>query len=814
MIETLDQASEDLLLEALEAARDDPALFADLFLMDPNGNGPVELNYAQRRILEEHELINWICVHRRAGKCMAYDTLVINGETLRPIEIGCASGIRTTLCYDFSQNCVVETTAQWIDSGQKTGLRLFLWNGFDLTLTNNHCLFERTRGWIPAIELKPGDEILAPGEIRIFGDISPTTEETARAVDLTLTMTRIPDEVFRYDRHGLGRYLLDLFGSVGRILKMRSSYIFNVQDRFFSRDLHHLLLRFGIASNIDSDYRLSIDTETDQRQFLRALGYDVTVLEVHSPRRWERIREIHSAGRMPVFDIGVQHPDHNFIANDCVAHNSYVMAMLAIWGAFRSDNQTVLVYAPTAPQIEVIFRNIDNFIEASPLVKNRLSRFGNQKSNRQIRTFKPIQPGRPPSIIEGRVLGLTSKLSGGLRGGTADVVLIDEAQEVRDDGWAALMPIMIGDKSGGRFGKVLTFITGTVKEAAGLFFTSVYKSHQATSLKSSVVLIPITENRDWSEEEIEVLRATVLKSDGEYIWDTEYLLQVKETESSVFRKIDIDAASTRDWAYGAQNVEASCFRMVAVDWDKAQAGTNIAVIQYDPMTKRMRPIWHEEVPRGEFTYTIALERVLELYYEYSCHSVVIDSNAAGLHFENLKMEAIRRGDSELLANLTGVTFQSYIEVRDPETAEITKKRLKPFLVKYLRDKVQKGEIELPNGSRDDALGSKLKMYNQFIQFREIDRTADNIRYNDDNEHIVDLFLFATYVVYHRFENQFEEFNPEFRSFQTFDTKPKDEEVRDLHSELIQMSIGQRQLMSRPYVFRAPLGGRELVRRSF
>lgn len=732
-----DNLSPQVRRQVLEA-RKSPLAFAEHFLKSPNPvtpDGGFKANYVQQHIMNSQARDTLVCVHRRAGKCLTGDAYVVSGPSGRPIRLDEAAKIKSTLVFDFEANAAVEAPCEWTASGSKPCVRLRFGTGQSLTLSTDHEVFDSRRGWMQAGELRVGDRILAPASLPCGPDEAGEDEVrilAARAIG----HEHIPDRAFQLDRPSLSVFVKELFEGLGR-LEHSGRCRLALPNRPFAFDLQHLLLRLGIEGRVDRENALHVEEPVDRNVFLsKVLGLDIPVLDARSPRRWALVVDAIPVGRREVYDLMVDHPDHNFVANNTVVHNSFSLAAMALWWAVCREERKILVFTSSTVQRDEFFQTIDEWIGKNELLKEFQSPSGNHRDPHQRRSFIT------DSYIAGYVLGVSDSNQGKLRGLTADIVFVDEGQELSDEDWKVVIPIMRGDVS--RRDKIRTYVAGTLNEPAGLFYERVLlRGTDQLPKGTEVIFIPITENKDWTPEMVAEERKSVPLE----MWMTEYLLEVSSPNRAVFRLADVDAAFDHDYELGVENIIEHRPRFLTVDWDKYQAGTNIAVTQYNTVTRELELIWHEEVPRSEFTYHNAVQRVLELWEQFSPELLVCDKGSGEPQIEQLTLAAIQQPHLDLLGKLEPVAFQSKMTQVDPVSGEHYDEPLKPFLVGRLSRKFQERKVRFPA-----YLDAAKK---QFLDYRVKERTERTIKFTSKNEHVIDCLLFAMYAVHTRYENDLE-----------------------------------------------------------
>lgn len=754
------------LLKQIAEARKNPRLFAEM-LIEPKSEQRFKPNFLQTQIFDSRAKTTWIAANRREGKCLTADAKVIHPETLEPVSISEAVLFSETFVFDFVTNTIMRVPCTWKRSGAQKCLRLKLGSGEQLTLTYDHLLFHWKKGWVPANSLKVGDRILSPAIIPVFGDTVPPPQQKELDIQDILDFKKIPTRVYSYDAQALQEFIVAVWVQYGRCFNEFSNITFMFWNSELALSFRHLLIRFGVDSRLDSDNNLVIDDVVDIDVFLHLIGLELTVTQVRSPRKWDVVVDKEKAGERPTFDLVVDHPDHNFIANNVVVHNSFSLAVLALWHAITSLNQDIVIFAPSSTQVNELFDTIDSFMIINPWLRDLQapkSEGGNHR-NPQQRTFATR------SKIKGQIMGMSGRIEGGKRGLTPIVSIIDEAQLMDKEDWAVLSPMMDGNK----FYKHLirNYVTGTIREPVGWFYEKMYTLPVQDNEKR--IFIPINQNPDYTLEEVEQIR----KTQPEHIWISEYLLQVTAQDAAVFKKENVERACQKDYEYGPDNINDSLVRFIGVDWDKAVTGTNIVVFQYSPNTERLQVIYREEVPSGEDTYLRACQRIIDLYLVYQPELVVTDQGAGEAQFEFLRDRAMTLG-IDLASRLEKKAFNEKLEIMNYSTGEVERKQLKNFLVGRLQLKLQEGLFEFPE--HDEPLRNQLITY----RVKAISSTG-NFKFSSTNEHIIDCCLFAMYGLWFIYENQFDRERSKHSLFVDSGTLkvPIQEEIEKITSEQLE-----------------------------
>lgn len=677
--------------------------------------------------------------------CMVGDSLILPSHTLRPQPLADSQTVDQTLAFDFTRNELVLANCHWISSGEKPCVRLYFGTGVDVGVSTDHLLYVHNKGWVPAQDIRVGDKVLAPQEIPVLGTQElENTDQAAELVSISLNQRRIPDLVFLLNRRGLTQFIKAFWEAQGRSLPGYNTLCFMLHCRPMALDLHHLLLRLGVESRISEDQNLFIDDHLDQSTFLNCVGVPYTQYDVRAPRRWEIVINVRKLGLQPTYDLQVEHPDHNYVANDVVVHNSHAMTLLALYYAVTLENKRIIYFTPSQPQLEEIFNEkISGWIGANPVFSTMIDESGtNRNTPNPVRTFKT------GSTIQGFILGTKEGAQEGKRGLTTDILILDEAQEYKKTDWAVVGAIMGGDSERRKRGGVKTFIPGTIRRPDGYYFRKIKKYDPSPA--EARIIIPITENKDETPESIAQLKA----SQPPEIWNNEWLLELGDEENTIFMKDDVLTCSALNWRYGPENIgwcpmggtgpKDEYVRVIGVDWDDTGADTNMAVIQYDPYTRLMWTIDHIVVPRGPFTLVTACEQLFDLYQQYQPIMMVADQGYGAMQWQHVYLEAPKRGLPELQQKWRKLHLGSKVEILNPETLETEKQYIKPVLVGMLHRKLQERKWLF------SGLDETLKM--QLLTYKKVRETNRTITYSSTNEHVIDCHLFAMYALWELFEN--------------------------------------------------------------
>lgn len=159
---------------------------------------------------------------------------------------------------------------------------------------------------------------------------------------------------------------------------------------------------------------------------------------------------------------------------------------------------------------------------------------------------------------------------------------------------------------------------------------------------------PSTHNPGWNDEMEAEFRA-ILSEQG-YVH--EVLAEFGTQEQGVFDKAKLDKAiKTLDYAYNPLNYyqENRCkenktwplelfydtynkaprnvFRTMGVDWDKYGASSSLLVLEYDMRLEKFKILKRYEMPRAEYSYDNAVNKIIEFNDIYNPSWIYCDRGA-------------------------------------------------------------------------------------------------------------------------------------------------------------------------------------------
>jgi len=402
---------------------------------------------------------------------------------------------------------------------------------------------------------------------------------------------------------------------------------------------------------------------------------------------------------------------------------SYSLAVLILWSVILHPNYEVLVLAPEQGQVGDMFDYVRNFLLANPALAGEIME--NSKSPQRI----IFSNG---SSIKGKTTGTASNRQGrGVRGKGADLIVIDEAAYLRDADFGAILPIVTNAiyKE-----KVRVFAASTPTADYGR-----YRSWCLDPDKTEWerIHIPITEIPEVTPDRLAMIRS--MHSDLE--WITEDLAEFPDVGDNVFRNMDIDAAKVR-YSYSLDSFTPGSVRVMGVDWDKYSSGVNIVILEMVPGLSTIRVAYREEIPKGDYTLTKSVNRIIGLNELVRPDMIYVDRGYGEQQVETLKLYGLRNKSSQLHTKIRGIQFSEKVPIFDPVLGIPIDKPFKAVMIntlmKFFEDRM------LIFSDRDAVFEKQLRSY------KILGLSANQIQTTKKNEHIIDavgLALFGIWSAY-------------------------------------------------------------------
>lgn len=276
---------------------------------------------------------------RRLGKCIAEGQTLVDSETGALIKIEDLQNQVNKKTFSLNNEYKIESENifQVESNGKKPVFEIKTASGAKVELTGNHPILT-VEGWTEVDDLKVGEQIATPSSIPVFGKLSPEEKyvqvlayllvaskrtKMGMTIELTNDETReyvrsrfeakgvgiypktkqvhfildkekefqeilakeipvVPDEVFTYTKEKLAVFIASLFDVRGyTYIKHVPEIAYITDNEKLSYQIRHLLLRFGIHSNVrernrkdqkNTVYTLSVTKKEDIEQFLKEIS--------------------------------------------------------------------------------------------------------------------------------------------------------------------------------------------------------------------------------------------------------------------------------------------------------------------------------------------------------------------------------------------------------------------------------------------------------------------------------------------------------------------------------------------------------------
>lgn len=452
------------------------------------------------------------------------------------------------------------------------------------------------------------------------------------------------------------------------------------------------------------------------------------------------------------------------------------MCIMILWHAFTQPNKgpnnqyDILIIAPYEEQVDLIFKRLSQLIDMS----------GDVNPSRDIDKHIELPNG---TVIHGITAG--SKSGSGAantRGQRADLIVLDEMDYMGESEITNIMNIrneaperikmIVASTPSGRRDSYYKWCVGATKTYAqddeltkqngGRVTYNVkmkpwktladgsYELNQLgdkmregngwTTIHAPSTVNPelLKVNPDTGLTYIEELRLDLT----EMRFIQEVMAEFGESISGVFLKKHIDIAISHgerlklDYAKKKGDRVKKGPRILGVDWDKRKADTNMVGVEWDPQEELFIPFFRKAIPRGEFTYSNAVDAIKEAHYDFDFDYMMIDAGHGEYQIEQLHIWADKY-QKGLAKRIIRLNLSEKVKVMDPITKKMESNHIKPFMVNNAVLMFEREMVALAPKDRDTIV--------QFESY-EVKSWGSDGRptYTDENEHILDCIVFALY----------------------------------------------------------------------
>lgn len=376
---------------------------------------------------------------------------------------------------------------------------------------------------------------------------------------------------------------------------------------------------------------------------------------------------------------------------------TWTMATMILHYAYTQKNGRILVMAPMKPQVGLIYEEVMKLAKNSDSVLDSITR-------------AVTSPQYEIHFSNGSTVRFftTGLRSGGksdvARGQEAHLIILDELDYMGPDDLDALYA-MLQKTDENQPDKVLVGASTPTGRRERFWEWS-------RSPRFKEFWFPSYANPHFDKTIEEEMRAQY----NEMTYRHEIEADWGEDVEGVYPRRYIDAAFLDPgWNYIDGRTSARSDHIIGVDWDKYGAGPNIVVLEmcaddYEDsrLAGKLRVAYRQEIPRGEYVLTEAVERIIELNAIFNPKHIYVDRGYGDTQVELLAKYGVEHPSSGIKKKLKGISFAQMIEMKDPATKQTIKKEMKPFMVDNLRTLLEKGEIVFPE--HDEELYLQLISY--------------------------------------------------------------------------------------------------------
>ena len=444
------------------------------------------------------------------------------------------------------------------------------------------------------------------------------------------------------------------------------------------------------------------------------------------------------------------------------------MCVLILWFAFTQYNKgqnnqyNILIITPYETQIDLIFKRLHQLIDLSQLISSLITRD----------VYHAFEFSNS-TIITGLTAG--SKSGSGAantRGQRADVIFLDEIDHmtssditniinIRNEAPSRIKIIASSTPSGKHeeFYKWCTFASKKYRPIEDDIKNYTFTKYELIEEKGNgwvEVYAPSIVNKELLKINSDTNQTYLqdLKDElSEMRFVQEVMADFGEQEMGVYQHRFIEAAveegkrvnhkylNLKNYKELKKYVDdhRNSIRMLGVDWDRStKAGTNIVCVELDKLfvnregavEPKFKVLFRIEIPKSEFTFTDAVNKIIELNDIFKFDHIAIDRGYGDTQLEMLRKYGIANPITGLAEKTVGYQFSEKIEVRDPYTRKVDRKPLKPFMVNNSVNVFEKEKIIFDPSDK--------QIVEQFVGYKIKSISSSGLPiYSDENEHIID-----------------------------------------------------------------------------
>lgn len=387
---------------------------------------------------------------------------------------------------------------------------------------------------------------------------------------------------------------------------------------------------------------------------------------------------------------------------------TFTFAIFCLWYSYTTNEGKILVMAPMKSHVGLIYDEVLRLAKQNDLILPS----NEAKKGAIIRnvTSPQYEIGFDNgSSIKFFTTGMKSNSKADVaRGQEADIIILDEMDYMGKEDLDALLA-MLQTTSDRKIGEKQLMGASTPTGQRNNF----YNWNENPEFGFTSFWFPSYCNPFWNKKIEQQMRVDY---PNEQVYKHEIEADYGEDIEGVYPQQYIKYAFQEPgWDYRADVFSARSDFVFGVDWDKYGAGVNVVVLEIcnasyelDQFAGKTRLAYREEINKGEFTYTGAVDRIIELNSIFRPKHIYVDRGAGEVQVELLHKYGMDHPETRLHKVVKGYQFSESIEVRDPYTQQLTKKDLKPFMVDNLYKMLESQQIVFP--AHDEELFLQLISY--------------------------------------------------------------------------------------------------------
>lgn len=366
------------------------------------------------------------------------------------------------------------------------------------------------------------------------------------------------------------------------------------------------------------------------------------------------------------------------------------------WDAHRQEwvkgMGSILFLAPYLSQVKDFFARLKEMIESNPQLSSEIESF--------VATPYYKVTLKSGMIISGFSAGSSGASS--VRGQKADWIVMDEMDYLKEEDINTLMALLMEHND------VEMIVASTPSGRREQFFEMCTSRMDFKEFYYSSMVNP-----SWSPKMEAELRAAYRT---EISWQHEILAEFGEAATSVFQFNLLEKAMV-PYSYEDCKRHPDAIYSMGIDWNDAENGTKIRILEFNPTDKKIRVVDSSTVQKAGWVQTSAVNEAIRMNRVWNCRYIYVDMGYGATQIELLRkigQDAQLRKDQWAHLDMNfidtkGINFSSKIDVFDPITGLPKKMHMKPYIVESCVRFFERGMIEF--SSEDEILLKQLHGYN-------------------------------------------------------------------------------------------------------